>query len=126
MALSNFLAEIFGFSLAVAGLALLINQKNIKKLFQLAEDEAMTFCRGIVSFVIGVAIVLVHNIWASDWRVIITILGWLAVIKGVLCMFSPDSAKKWIDKVKDKEWIPIALVVIVLIGCLLIYFGFTR
>ena len=31
----------------------------------------------------GLAIVLVHNVWTFDWRVIITILGWLAVLGGI-------------------------------------------
>ena len=32
----------------------------------------------------GLAIVLYHNVWALDWRVIITLFGWMAVIGGAI------------------------------------------
>ena len=31
----------------------------------------------------------VHNIWSGGWRVVVTVLGWLAVISGILRMLLP-------------------------------------
>jgi hypothetical protein len=39
--------------------------------------------------VAGLAIVRVHNVWSGGWRVVVTVLGWLAVISGLLRMFLP-------------------------------------
>src|SRR6476646_9005433 len=38
----------------------------------------------------GLAIVNTHNLWVSDWRVIITILGWLAIVRGALSLLFPN------------------------------------
>ena len=42
----------------------------------------------------GLAIVLTHNIWAADWRVLITLFGWLNVIGGALRLFAPPLLMK--------------------------------
>ena len=62
MALSNYLAELWGIFMIVIPLALLINQNYLKKLFESAKDYQKLFCWGIINFVIGVAMVLAHNI----------------------------------------------------------------
>ena len=38
----------------------------------------------------GLAIVLTHNVWVADWRVLITILGWLAAIGGAVRILAPQ------------------------------------
>ena len=35
---------------------------------------------------------LTHNVWTADWRVVITILGWLAVITGAIRIVCPQQA----------------------------------
>ncbi|MEK7658630.1 MAG: hypothetical protein AAB352_02075 [Patescibacteria group bacterium] len=125
MVLSNFLAEVFGFSFVAVSLSLLINPKNIKKLFLSAEDDACLFYGALVAFVAGITIVLSHNIWGYKWQVVITILGWLSLIKGALILLWPDLAKDIISRFKDKEWISPALVAVVFAGLALIYAGFS-
>ncbi len=124
MEISNFLAEVFGFSFVIVSLSLLINPKNLKKLFLSVEDDACLFYAALTAFVAGIAIVLSHNIWVYDWRVVITILGWLSLVKGVLILLWPDLTKKLVNKFKEMEWISIALVVIVFLGLVLVYAGF--
>jgi hypothetical protein len=52
-------------------------------------DPALSILVGILTLLAGLAIVNAHNLWVSDWRVIITILGWLAIIRGVLSLLFP-------------------------------------
>jgi hypothetical protein len=125
MVLSNFLAELVGFSFVIIALAMLADSKNIKRVFEIAEDETKAFFHGVLSTVAGIAILLGHNIWVKDWTVIVTIFGWLMFIKGVMFLFMPDMAKKWAGKFKDNQMTQIALTVVVIIGCALVYLGFT-
>jgi uncharacterized protein YjeT (DUF2065 family) len=125
MAISNYLAELFGFTFVVFSLALLINPKNIKKLFSLLEDETYMFFGGLISFIIGVAILLLHNVWAKDWVIVVTIFGWLSVIKGMMFLFCPNCVQKAANKIKEKDWLSVALVVMVFFGLALVYSGFT-
>ena len=45
---------------------------------------------GIMSLSFGVAIVAGHNVWDSSWRVVITIIGYLALLKGVVILAWPN------------------------------------
>ena len=123
--LSNYLAEIWGISIVVISLALIIKDNYIKRLFNKIETEENLFCWGLISFVIGIAMVLAHNIWAQNWQVIITIFGWLALLKGLAMLFIPELVKKWTKKIENKEWLPIALIVVLIVGLILTYLGFT-
>ena len=123
--LSNYLAEVWGISLVIIPLALLVNQKYLKRLFAEVENEATMFFWGMVSLVIGIAMVLAHNVWVQNWQVIITILAWLALLKGLALLFLPEYMKEWAKKMENKQWLPIALVVMVFVGLVITYLGFT-
>jgi hypothetical protein len=45
---------------------------------------------GIYALLMGTMVVLAHNLWVPDVRVIVTILGWLAVCSGVLLLIVPE------------------------------------
>jgi len=124
MILSNYLAEVWGISLVVVSLALLIKEKHIKRLLASIEAEENFFLWGLISLVIGVAMVLAHNIWVKNWQVVITIFGWLSLIKGLSLLFLPELVKKWSKKIESAPFLPYALLVAVLIGLALTYFGF--
>lgn len=48
------------------------------------------FNNGIVWFMGGLAVVRFHNLWVRDWRVIVTLLGWMSVLAGFFRMAFPD------------------------------------
>jgi uncharacterized membrane protein len=126
MNLLNYLAEILGISLVIIPLALLINPKYLKRLFVEADNEITIFFMGILSLVVGLAMTLDYNIMqAQNWQVIITIIGWLALLKGLFLLFLPEYTKKWVKKMENQQWLPIALVVLVFVGLIITYLGFT-
>jgi uncharacterized membrane protein HdeD (DUF308 family) len=47
-----------------------------------SHDPALVLVSGVLSFVAGLAVVRVHNHWAADWAVLVTIFGWLLLIGG--------------------------------------------
>jgi uncharacterized membrane protein len=123
--LLNYLAEIWGISLVIIPLALLVNSKYLKRMFTEIENEATMFSWGIVSLVIGLAMILSYNVWAQSWQVVITIIGWLALLKGLVLLFLPEYMKKWVKKLENRQWLPVALVIMVFIGLVITYLGFT-
>lgn len=125
MDLSNYLAEVFGVSIVVVTLALLIKEKHIKRIFSKIEDEENLFVWGLVAFVAGLAMVLAHNVWVQNWQIIVTILGWLAMVKGLALLFLPEKVKIWAKKIENEKWLPVALVILVFVGLVITYFGFT-
>ena len=123
--LSNYLAEIWGISIVVICLALLIKDSNLKGLFAKLDSDESLFAWGLTSFVIGLAMVLAHNVWVRNWQVIITILGWLALIKGAAHLFMPELFRKWTKKLENASFLQYALVIGVIFGLVITYFGFT-
>ena len=121
----NYVASIWGFALIVIPLALLINPKHLERVIMQLENDSNLFLWGIVAFVLGSAMVLNYNAWDSNWTVIITILGWLSLLKGLFLLFFPNLIKRWALKIAKGQWLSVWLVVIVFVGLLLTYFSFT-
>lgn len=123
--MTNYLSELWGIAMVLVPLALLISPKHLERLFAEVESDSKMFCWGIISLVIGLAMILAYNVWTNDWRVVVTIIGWLALLKGIMHLFFPEQAKKCIKKVEKASFLPYALIVAVLVGLVLTYFGFT-
>ena len=125
MELSNFLAEVWGISIVAISLSLIIKEKYIKRLFAAIEEEGIMFSWGMMILIIGVAMVVSHNVWVKNWQVAVTILGWMSLIKGLSLLFLPELVKNWTNKIKNAQWLPIAFVVITFLGLTFTYLGFT-
>ena len=93
MTYSKLIAGFMGPLLAAMGFAMLLNHARFPAMIgQLARDQGLIFLTGILSLLGGIAIVRVHNIWTGGWPVIITVLGWLAVLGGLVRMWFPHKA----------------------------------
>jgi uncharacterized membrane protein len=49
----------------------------------------LIYLSGVASLLGGIAILNAHRTWTADWRVIITILGWIFVIAGFIRIVLP-------------------------------------
>ena len=43
-------------------------------------SRALIYVAGVLAFMPALALVLAHNVWVADWRVLITLIGWFALI----------------------------------------------
>jgi uncharacterized membrane protein HdeD (DUF308 family) len=90
MATTKMIAGLVGPTLLAIGLAMLINAGRFPEMAkQIGNDPGLIFVSGVLLLVAGLAIVRVHNFWSGGWRVVVTVLGWLALIGGILRMFLP-------------------------------------
>ena len=95
MQTSIFLARLIGPVMALVGVSLLVNELAFRKMAQeFLRSPALIFFSGMILMPAGLAIVLSHNVWVLNWPLIITLLGWIAVISGALRIFAPDRAIK--------------------------------
>ncbi|MEK7124490.1 MAG: hypothetical protein AAB877_02285 [Patescibacteria group bacterium] len=125
METANFLALFWGFSLAIIGFGFLLHPKHIKKVFQLMEDEGFLLFCGIFNVMLGVLLILFYNEWTQTWKVVITILGWLVLAKGIIRIFFADWAMEMMQKIKNKpDWFNFYFLGTIIFGCFLIFMGF--
>jgi hypothetical protein len=76
--------------MAVAA-ALLINRRTVADLVTgVLNGPEFIFFSGIFTLLAGLAIVRAHNIWSAEWTVLVTVLGWLCVIGGIVRIIWPE------------------------------------
>ena len=90
---------------------------------ELARSKALTWLAGLLTFVIGVASVSFYHAWSSDWRVVVTIFGWLTVLKGAFITLFPTASIAFYRKALTSTVMTVSGVVAVLIGIVLLYLG---
>lgn len=54
----------------------------------------LVYLNGTLLFVAGLSIVRVHNHWTSSWPVLVTLMGWLFLLGGLIRMIAPASARQ--------------------------------
>ncbi len=88
-------------------------------------NPPLTILVGILTLLAGLAIVNAHNLWVSDWRVIITILGWLAIIRGALSLLFPAGMQAIGEIIVATTSGPIiAALIILVLGGILSWMGY--
>jgi hypothetical protein len=126
MSTSLFLARLIGPVMLVIGLAVFANQRGFRDMAEeFMASRALMFLSGFLLMPVGTAIVLTHNIWTADWRVLITIFGWLNVVGGALRLFAPPFlVKTGKAMLKQPYFTSIAAAIWVVLGLLFCFFGF--
>jgi hypothetical protein len=59
----------------------------------LLHDSPLMFIFGLVMLAAGLAMVLAHNVWSGASAVIVTLVGWASLIKGLLLLFLTPEAE---------------------------------
>ena len=122
-------AQIFQFFSIVyltIGIGILINCDFYKKLFtDFIENAACLYLGGIMALVVGYLLVAFHNTWTKDLSVIITVLGWMALIKGVFILVLPRPMIALTKAIMKKAMLlRVEAVIIIIIGLALAFLGF--
>ena len=126
MQTSIFLAQFIGPVLLTGAISLFVNgERQGAMAREFLESPPLIYLSGILVMTAGLAIVLYHNVWALDWRVLITLFGWMALIGGAFRILFFDAVEKIGEKMLDKPWgLTIGGVVWLVIAVVLIYFGY--
>lgn len=126
MEISIFLAKIIGWYFIIMSLFTLIKPQFVKTLMSdILTRNSLLFFTAIVTLILGIILVVSHNIWIWGWPVIITLISWLVLISGITRLFFPDTVKKtWQCWIHHPNYLMIATVISLLIGIYLIYIAY--
>lgn len=118
-----FLANVLGWYLVIVSVLLLARRDLvINAMREMMRQRSVMLLVGIITLIIGLLMVVSHNIWVVGWPVIITIFAWLTLIGGLIRLFCPESVFKIWNKVVDRSEKMIACGVIsLIIGLFLLY-----
>ncbi len=125
---SIFLAKLIGPLLFFMGVSLLVNHEAFRLMAdQLLRNFALIYLSGTIMLVAGLAVVNLHNLWVRDWRVAITVLGWLCIVGGIIRIVIPQHAAAMsAAELTAPGWLIACGIVTGLIGAGLTYIGYLR
>ena len=126
MQASIFLARLLGPLFLIVGAGLLLNPKAFRTMAgELVRSVTLIYLFGLIDFAAGLAIVLTHNVWLMSWRVLITLIGWLLLIRGAVRVLIPETVMGYAAKIiRNKQLIPVSGIVLALLGVVFCYFGY--
>lgn len=123
---SIFIAKILGPYCIIIAVGFLFNLKSYQKIMKdFCENSALLYLGGILALLFGLLILLFHNVWAANWTVIITIFGWLALIKGVWLIIFPNTVAKLTEVYqKNTVLLKVNLSIVIVFGVFLTVRGY--
>jgi hypothetical protein len=88
-------ARLVGPLFVAVGLGILLNSKFYAgAVIEAVHSPTLVYLSGIATLLAGLAILNAYRTWTADWRVIVTILGWLFVIGGVVRIVLPGLVER--------------------------------
>ncbi|MBP9854950.1 MAG: hypothetical protein KBD53_08795 [Candidatus Omnitrophica bacterium] len=122
MGLSILVAKILSITYISGGIGALSGRLNYGKMVEEFEkSSALTFVTGFITLVLGMILVQYHNIWTGNWTVLITIVGWMGTLKGIMLMAFPQLIQSCKNCYKNQQ---VWGIVKISLGLMFAYFGF--
>ena len=116
-----FLAKLWGsFFIIFGGLSLIT--KQLGKTIEMTDNKAFVISTGYITLLMGLITVILHNVWVLNWTIIITVLGWSTLIKGLMKIGFPEQIHKQAQRFKKKQWL--SSIFMILLGAWLLWMSF--
>jgi hypothetical protein len=124
MELSMFLAKLLGVYLLIIAIDMFLRRKELESAVKdFASSRGMLAFSGSTSLFVGLAIVIAHPVYMWNWQGLITLLGYLLVVRGILRLAFPSCLQKTVVPCFHGRYWLICLILLV-IGAYLTYMGF--
>ncbi len=122
---SVYLARLLGPVLAVAGIGILISPNAYLAMAGgMMNDAPLIYLATIMGLLGGLALLQAHNLWVADWRVIITLLGWLTVIESVVWLLFPSEMRRVWAPLLSETLLFVSAAIVLVAAAILCFFGY--
>ena len=123
-----FIARLIGPTFIVIGIGVLLNGSFYNAMIADAvKSPTLIYFAGLLALVPGLAVLNVYRAWTPDWRVVITILGWLMVIGGIVRIVLPQLiARLATDIYSGTPVLAIFAVIVLVVGAYLSFEGYRQ
>lgn len=125
MDISIFLAKTIGLYLLIMALVMLFNAQRLRAMIDESGHLSALFFSGVVSVIIGILIIISHNIFELNWRGLITVIGYLTLIKGIARLIFTRLSSRIIERfAHNYVAYYISIIIVLAMGIYLGYIGF--
>jgi hypothetical protein len=121
---TGFLAQLVGGYIVIYGIAMVVNRPLLTDaLNALLHDATQVFIWGSICAAGGLAFIIGHNRWSGGvLTVVVTVIGWLTLLKGLALLLLPLSMASAYLSFYDRAYYVYAAVALIL-GAWLCYAG---
>ncbi len=124
MDITIFLAQMWGPVLLAIGLGFLFSGKYYLKIYrELDKQSFAVFTFALLAIAGGVAQIQAHNVWGTFPEVVISILGWGLLVKGIIFALAPRFVNRTAEAEAKMNLIPLAGTLMVMLGIYLSWLG---
>jgi hypothetical protein len=110
MDVSIFFARLWGSYFMIFGLLFIVTNQ-LGKTIEMTDDKPFVISTGYITLLMGLVTVILHNVWVYDWRIVLTVLGWSTVIKGIMKIGFPETIHKQAQRFKVKQMFSAAFLI---------------
>jgi len=125
---TRYLCRLLGPYCLIAAAAMATHRDaTLQTITALVHDAPLVFFAGVITVLGGLAWILVHNRWSGGGHtLLITVLGWITLLKGLLFLFLPpaDAPHFYLDTLHYPQWFYGYAGLSALIGLYLCFGGF--
>jgi hypothetical protein len=117
--------QLIGIIYVLIGVGMLYRRGYLQEVIEeLSKSPALTWVFAILAMLMGFLMVT-RDAAAGPWSILITVIGWIALVKGGTFLVLPAISQDLLKWTKRKAWIwSLAQWVILLGGHILLYVGF--
>lgn len=125
MDLSIFLSRYLGiYMLIVAALWVIRKEQIIATFKEMASSNGFLMVLGIINLMLGLFIVIAHPFFEFSWVGLITLIGYLAVIAGIIRIAYPQQLRETGGKILESPGYWVVFGLLLVLGLFLTYSGF--
>ena len=119
---SIFFVTFMGYFMFLTGSALFLSKETRTTMLEnMKNNESFLIAMGYITLLIGLPIVILHNVWELNVLGLVTLMGWVTLIKGIFFLAKPSIVKK---KELSEKNLKIRGLIGALIGLGLMYCGY--
>lgn len=119
---SIFFVKFMGYFMFLTGSALFLSKEARSTMLEnMKRNDSFLMAMGYITLLIGLPIVIIHNIWELSVLGLVTLIGWGSLIKGFVLLAKPSIVKK---KELSEKNLKIRGFIQFLIGLALMYCGY--
>lgn len=122
---SFIVGQVLGLYMLIMAIVMLSRANYYKDLIQrITLDDLSLWIGSSFSLLLGIFLVVIHNVWVLEPRVLVTIIAWLILIKAILWLALPEKMLEYSQKVYDGAGYYIIAVLMAIVGILILTRGF--
>lgn len=119
------IAQFLGILFVGVSISIIIDKKNISAaLREIVKNQGTLWMWGFIVLTIGAVFLVLNHTWTPRLPLVITIVGWLTLIKGLYILIFPKSTVSLYEKCNKDSVLLSGGVIAFILGLALLYLGF--